>query len=173
MLPKDELCDRILMSLRRITRAIDVHSRKLMQEYHLTGPQLVLLREIMRQAEIPIGDLAKRANLSNATITGIVDRLEARGLVRRVRGAKDRRQVFIQGTPVAQDLLQHAPPPLQERFVQALEELHQWEQAQILASLDRVACMMDAEAFNASPFLSNQPLQPSRPAARAPMSKAE
>ena len=65
MFPEKEICDQVLVSLRRIIRAVDLYSRKLVQKYNLTGPQLILLREIMRQKEVAIGELAKRASLSN------------------------------------------------------------------------------------------------------------
>ncbi len=136
-----EICEEILVQLRKIVRAMSIYSRQLQREYALTAPQLVLLREIARQDDSPIGALAERVSLSNATVTGIVDRLEQRGLARRVRGT-DRRQVLIASTQAGRDLCETAPPLLQERFVAALSGLKQWEQAQLLSSMSRVAAMM-------------------------------
>ena len=82
-------------ALRRITRALDVHSRALLQKHSLTGPQLSVLKELARQGQAPIGTLAKSTYLGAPTVTGVVDRLERQGWVTRVPGKEDRRQVLI------------------------------------------------------------------------------
>ncbi|HUW60938.1 MAG TPA: bifunctional helix-turn-helix transcriptional regulator/GNAT family N-acetyltransferase [Candidatus Bathyarchaeia archaeon] len=152
------LTERILVALRRVMRAVDLHSRRLVQTHSLTSPQLILLREIERNGEIAIGELARRISIGNATATGIVDRLEQRDLVRRGRNGRDRRNVLVTCTDGARQVLSGAPPLLQERFVRELEKLHEWEQAQILSSLERVACMMNAEHLDAAPMLAIYPL---------------
>lgn len=156
--PDQEVLDHVLVALRRIVRAIDLHSKKLVQSHHLTIPQVVLLKEIQRHAHISLGDLARNASLSNATITGIVDRLEARNLVRRVRSKADRRQVFVEINSAGDEVLRTTPPLLQERFIHELQGLQAWEQAQILSSLERVASIMDAGTVSAAPILAHHPL---------------
>jgi hypothetical protein len=52
-------------------------------------------------------------------------------------------------------LLDRSPPLLQERFAQRFRNLQQWEQTQLLASLQRIAAMMDAEDIDAAPVLSS------------------
>jgi DNA-binding MarR family transcriptional regulator/ribosomal protein S18 acetylase RimI-like enzyme len=159
--PDEEITDRVLVAIRRIMRAVDLHSRKLVQHCNLTGPQLVLLREIARNGPIPVGELARRANLSNATVTGIIDRLEKRDLVRRTRNSKDRRQVLAEATDEGSRILEKSPPLLQERLIRELEDLRDWERTQILASLERIAALMDVEHLDAAPVLSSHPLSAS------------
>lgn len=160
MIKDSALCltERILVALRRVMRAVDLHSRKLVHTHSLTSPQLVLLREIDRVGEIAIGELARRSNIGNATATGIVDRLEQRGLVVRSRNGRDRRSVLVSCTDNARTLLSAAPPLLQERFMVELERLQDWEQEQILSSLERLAKMMNAEDLDAAPMLASYPL---------------
>ena len=148
---------RVVTSIRRIMRAIDLYSRQLAKNYQLTGPQLILLKEIKRLGEAPIGELAKNVNLSNATITGIVDRLEKRGLAKRNRNGKDRRQVNVQVTSEGLAILEKAPSPLQERFLKELEGLGLAERQVILDSLEKIARMMNAEDLDASPLLITHP----------------
>ena len=50
-------------------------------------------------------------------------------------------------------LLEEAPSPLQERFHHELSRLHEWERTMILATLQRIASMMDAEEIEAAPVL--------------------
>ena len=75
----------ILRSIRRMTRAIEVHSRKLYNTFGLTGPQLVCPRTIDQRGPLTPSALAQEVALSNATVTGIIDRLVARQLVSRRR----------------------------------------------------------------------------------------
>ncbi len=142
----------VLTALRRVIRATDLHSKHLEKTSGLTAPQLLLL-QLLRNGELTPGALAQRMSLSQATVTTIVDRLEARGLVRRQRSDSDRRKVYAVLTTVGIETLKGAPRPLQEHFVQRFEKLQAWEQTLILSALQRVAQMMDAEQLDASPVL--------------------
>ncbi len=146
--------DEVLIALRRIMRAVDLHSRSLIQRYGLTGPQLVILREISRLGEISGSELAKSVSLSLPTVTGILTRLEKRGLVSRRRSEIDKRRVMVRPTSDANELLATAPPPLQESFADQFENLEDWEKSQLLASLQRVVSMMEARELDASPILT-------------------
>ncbi len=152
--------ERSLVALRRITRAIDLHSRQLLNLFALTGPQVVVLREIGRFDQIRIGDLASRVSLSNATTTGIVDRLERAGFVSRIRSLRDRRQVLLTLTESGNRLLEAAPPLLQDRFVQEMRNLPPDEQWRIVQVLDRVSQMMGAANLDVAPYLANNLLPP-------------
>lgn len=154
----NELNLKVLVALRRIMRAVDLHSKKLEREYRLTGPQLIILHEIIKTESITIGGLAKAVNLSNATITGIIDRLEKRGLVVRIRSSDDRRQVLIKTTAAGTKTLKSAPSPLQEEFVNRFNNLNSNDQESVLAALERVAEMMNAEHLEVAPMLSAQSL---------------
>ena len=143
----------MIAALRRITRAIDLHSRLLLQKSGLTIPQLVALQAIQRSQPITVGALARGIHLGAATVTGILGRLENRGLVSRTRGDLDRRSVVVQLTDDGAKLVAEAPSLLQDRFHRELAKLHEWEQTMILATLQRIASMMDAEDIEAAPVL--------------------
>jgi DNA-binding MarR family transcriptional regulator len=143
----DGVAEQIMRALRRIIRAVDLRSRFLVNRYGLTGPQLVVLRELSRQGEVPAGELTKAVHLSQATVTGIIDRLEKRGLVHRGRSERDKRCVLVRLTPTGRDVLTRAPPLLHESFVSELNKLRDWERTQILSSLQRVVSMMEAKDF--------------------------
>ena len=148
------LDDQVIVALRRITRAIDLHSRYLLKQCGLTTPQLTVLRTIGRYQPIRVSSLARRIHLGQATVTGILYRLEGRGLITRSRANHDRRSVLIALTPEGETLTQEAPSPLQDRFRDSLSELSEWEQTMILATLQRIASMMDADRIDASPVLT-------------------
>jgi len=147
----------ILTSLRRIMRAVDLYSRQLASRHHLTGPQLVCLRLLHKHGIMTSGHLAQQASLSAGTVTGILDRLEERGYVRRVRPEEDKRQVVVSLTEAGHNAVQHAPLPLQERLQQRLAKLPPHQQQEILQVLDTVVAMMEAEDVDAAPLLTSGP----------------
>lgn len=150
--------DEILRSLRRITRAIDLYSRKLAARFGLTGPQLVCLRALEANGPSTPSELSRQVELSQATMTGILDRLEAAGLVLRARNQADRRRVSVTLTPAGQNLLENAPSALQESLRGQLSALPLEEQRQISVTLQRVVEMMGAEEIPASPVLTSGPM---------------
>ncbi|KAL8188453.1 UNVERIFIED_CONTAM: hypothetical protein K2H54_000139 [Gekko kuhli] len=84
--------DEVLVALRQIIRAIDMHSKRLIKEAGLTSPQLLLLKGIDELGQISMRQLADHTNMSQATATTIMDRLESRQLVQRIRSETDKRK---------------------------------------------------------------------------------
>jgi DNA-binding MarR family transcriptional regulator len=157
-LSDQQRCRDMLVSLRKITQAITLHSRDLSRRYGLTGPQLTILTEIANHQTLSVTQLARSISLSQATVTDILNRLEKRGLVERTRDSADRRRVLIRITDQCREILSQAPPPLQETFVERYGALSEWEQLMILSALKRVVDLMSAGKIDAAPFLSTEPL---------------
>ncbi|MFQ5502719.1 MAG: MarR family winged helix-turn-helix transcriptional regulator, partial [Phycisphaerae bacterium] len=165
--------NQIVAAIRRIMRAVDLHSRRLAEEHGLTGPQLATLQAVASLGESSTGVLARAVHLSGPTVTGILDRLTKRGLVDRTRNGQDRRSVTIRLTSDGEEVLAEAPSLLQDRFRQELVSLEDWEQTTILATLQRIAAMMDAETLDASPLLVPGPLDAATQAAAPVTSPTE
>ncbi|MCG8392669.1 MAG: MarR family transcriptional regulator [Pseudomonadales bacterium] len=154
----------VLIALRQIIRATDLYSRKLSKVSGLTSPQLLIMQAIAAQGEMTMGDLASEVSLSQATVTTILDRLEKRGLTERKRGETDKRRVYATLTPSGSSIIDQAPTPLQEEFIERFDSLEDWEQSLILSSLQRVAAMMNAEDIDASPVLDLGAIDRAQPA---------
>ena len=146
--------DNVMIALRKIIQAIDLNSRQLVKRVGLTGPQLVILREIASFGEVTAGEIAQAVSLSQATVTGIMDRMEKRGLIARKRSEQDKRKIMIRITEAGKDIVESAPPLMQEAFAQRFESLPAWEQNMILSALHRLVSIMDAKAIQAAPFLA-------------------
>ncbi|WP_462325477.1 MarR family winged helix-turn-helix transcriptional regulator [Desulfoplanes sp.] len=143
----------ILQSLRRIIRSIDQHNKQLGKEYRMTVPQLVCLRQLANQeGQMTTGNLAKQVYLSQATVTGILDRLERKGLIIRERSTVDRRRVFVSLTEAGIKLNDEMPWPLQERFAQSLSSLSDEEQEQFDTMLKNLVEMMEAPKIPVWPY---------------------
>lgn len=138
----DQVDLQIIMRLRQIIREMSRHSKILQEKYKITVPQLICLQEIYEHGPISLGALTKIVFLNNSTVTGIVDRLENRGLVQRTRISKDRRQVHAEITENGIAFIQKAPPPLQEHFFKRLEKLEEEKITMILWSLELLVDML-------------------------------
>jgi DNA-binding MarR family transcriptional regulator len=151
----ESLSASMLVAIRRVIRAIDLHSKNLVQSHQLTGPQALVLRELTDQDGMTPSDIARRISLSQATITDIVKRLEGRGLLAREQDLGDRRRVRITLTAAGRRLQDKSPPLLQDKFASRFSLLDEWEQHMLLATMQRIAALMDAESLDAEPLLSS------------------
>ncbi|EGU33899.1 MarR family transcriptional regulator [Vibrio ichthyoenteri ATCC 700023] len=145
--------EEVLVSLRQIIRAIDLHSKKLSKESGLTAPQLILMRSIRDLGEVTIKQLSNHTNMSQATATIILDRLQRNGLIERKRSETDKRKVHAVLTDQGKERLEQAPMPLQQSFINKYQQLEEWEQTLLLSSVQRLSTMMNAEDIDVAPVL--------------------
>ena len=94
----EQVSVQIIMRIRQIIQQMSKYSKYILENYKITVPQLICLHEVYQHGPISIGALTKIVFLNNSTVTGIVDRLETREFVKRVRISKDRRQVHLEIT---------------------------------------------------------------------------
>ncbi|GGG87087.1 hypothetical protein GCM10011415_41990 [Salipiger pallidus] len=155
--------DESLIALRRILRATELYERDLATAAGVTPAKLRVMQIVqMKGGTTTPKALATQMGVSQATITGLVDKLGRDGLAERVQSQTDRRQVNVTLTSRGQTVLDSAPDALQQRFVREFERLENWEQAQLLSSLERVAAMLDARDLDASPVLTGGSLMAER-----------
>ena len=153
--PEERLDLRIMQALRQIMRATDIHSRRLKSTHKLTTPQLVCLLTIANEGPLTATKIADRIFLSASTVVGILDRLEARGLIQRLRDTEDRRLVNVSATGKGLQVAKEAPSPLQAGLESGLQKLSVEEQATIARSLELIVDLMQAKDIEASPVLTN------------------
>jgi MarR family transcriptional regulator, organic hydroperoxide resistance regulator len=68
------------------------------EEHGITGPQVNLMACLVSRGPMTLTDLSEALEMSHSTASGIVDRLQSRGLLRRTRDASDRRRTSISVT---------------------------------------------------------------------------
>ncbi|KPQ05923.1 MAG: transcriptional regulator of ectoine biosynthesis EctR [Rhodobacteraceae bacterium HLUCCA12] len=139
-----ERIDVCLIALRRILRATELHGKELAQSAGLTPVQLRVVQILAESGTSTGGAIAKRMHVAPATITAMIDKLQRSGHVARQPSHIDRRQTLIALTDKGREALKRAPDALQQRFAAEFEALDDWEQAMIVAVLERVAVMLDA-----------------------------
>ena len=146
--------EELFIVLRRITRAIDLHSKKLQRETGLTTSQLLVLEAVVKLDTSTPSNIAKEVQLSQATVTNLVDRMERNELVLRQKSTVDKRVVEVLLTDKGRQMVELAPEPLQTGFLREYRKLERWEQHQLIASVQKIAVLMDAEDIDASPILT-------------------
>ena len=150
--------EQVLVELRRIIRATQLNAKQLARETGLTTSQLVVMELLKNEGEMTPRAIAQSMNLTQATVTSLLDRLESRGYLTRQRRERHRRTVHITPTEQGDAQLANAPESLQQRFVKDFRGLESWEQHSILASLQRLAHLLDAASIDAAPVLDVGPL---------------
>lgn len=140
-----ERCDlRIVHALRRISRNIDAHGRQLSARHQVTGPQLGCLLELAAAEEaLTTTGLARRVDVSTSTVIGILDRLEARALVRRERSSRDRRVVLVQLTRKGRGVARNTQLPWQAKLARELGALDRRQQNELARSAERIAGLLE------------------------------
>lgn len=138
----EQVSMQIVMRLRQILQEMSKHSKLILENYKISTPQLICLHEVFQHGPISIGALTKIVFLNNSTVTGIIDRLEKRELVRRVRISKDRRQVHVEITDQGVEFINKAPKPIQDQFMDRLISLDADKIALILWSLEMLVDML-------------------------------
>jgi DNA-binding MarR family transcriptional regulator len=97
---ENQLCFRLYTASRLITQAY----HPLLGEYGLTYPQYLVLLVLWEKDEQPVNDIAKRLVLETNTVTPLLKRMEAEGVVTRSQGKKDARQMIVKLTKRGKDL---------------------------------------------------------------------
>jgi DNA-binding MarR family transcriptional regulator len=150
----DSHCEfRILNAIRQIIRAADIDSRKLAADHQITAPQLMSLLAVVEKGSATATDIADRIHLSPSTLVGILDRLEEKGLIQRIRDVEDRRRVEVRPTDAGRTLALKTPFPLHHSLDKALKQLSGSQRQQLAASMERLAELMDAHEIEPAPML--------------------
>ena len=107
-------------------------------EFELHPAQAGALMQLDRESGSPMHEIAAHLACDSSNVTGIVDRLEARGLVRRRAGERDRRVKFIVATPLGLEV-RDAMRARMARAPAAIERLSPEEQRLLRDLLARAA----------------------------------
>lgn len=123
MQTKRSVISNIMDNIRRVFQILNEQSQRIKQETGLTGPQLWAIRVIHEHTPVNISEIAKLMYLHPTTVLGIIDRLEARGLVSRNRSRDDRRVIWVELTQAGNHLVKSVPEVVQGLFWAKLEGL--------------------------------------------------
>lgn len=138
----NEHMTRIMFSFRNIEHLLNQYSRRLDRDHKITVPQLICLQEIVRAGRITLTQLSRLVHLSGGTMVGIIDRLEARGLVVRERDLHDRRRIDLVPTTAGNEIVLRTPLPLQDDLAEALKRMKHDERESLVTTLEKIVTLM-------------------------------
>ena len=153
---RDLAISETMQALRRIIKAIQDYSQDISNQFGITGPQLWALKTIFEHGNLSLSELSKRMYLHPSTMTGVVDRLEKKGLVVRKRDKGDRRVVKLQITPEGADLIKKAPNPIQGKMIYGLRRLRRQELDSIFRAVQKLTEIMEAQHMKVKFFFDQE-----------------
>lgn len=140
-----DLVKEIIHQTRRLIQARELYTKELNKKYSVTAAQLNCLLALHENGPLPPSQISKMVMVKSSTITGIIDRLEQKGLLRRLRNSPDRRVITIQLTASGEKLADNAPPPIQQKILDGLAKLSKGDIERIVNSLRMITRMLDVQ----------------------------
>ena len=146
----------VLIQIRKIVRSINLESKKIQKEYGVSIPQVLCLNYLRESPNYQAtqGKVKKFLNLNSSTVSGIIDRLEKKGLVARLPRSGDKRIVNIALTSAGDELIASMPSLLHEQLSAKLNTLSDSELKMIEQSLDMLVHLLDIQSVDASPMIT-------------------
>ena len=100
--------------MKRVLLSIAQQADKRLGEVDLTMAQWAPLMRMRQVGQVPVAELARWVNSDAGAMTRLLDRLEKKGLCKRVRSLEDRRVVLMELTPEGLAAIEHVPAVLAE-----------------------------------------------------------
>ena len=144
ILPSDQT-KQIIFSIRRLIQASELYTKELNKKYQISAAQLNCILTLYEFGPLPPSKIADHMMVKSSTVTGVVDRLEIKGLAERMRNSPDRRVITIQLTEAGKKLAQNAPPPIQQKIIDGLKKTEKAKKEQIVRSLNILTDMLDVQ----------------------------
>ncbi len=133
----------IIYQIRTLMQAGKVYTKELNRKYSVSAPQLACLSALMDMGPMPPSVISRNILVKSSTVTGIIDRLERKGFVSRVRNSPDRRVINIELTETGRELVINAPSPFQQTIVDGLKVMPEDELETVLEALTKLAGMLE------------------------------
>ena len=129
--------------IRALDRAVNRMAHRDVARSGLTGPQVRAIEALFDRGPLSVKDLSTQLHLSHSTVSGIVDRLARRQLVRRELHPDDRRVSRIAVTQEVTRYARTAPRRLLSPLANALQNVGPAERRQIIETLKRLGDLVE------------------------------
>ena len=148
----------ILIKLRKIVRSINLESKRVEKEQGVSIPQLLCLQFLASQPEYKTNaaKLKDILNLNASTISGILSRLEKKGLIAKLPKTADKRVTVIVLTERGMNLLEHAPITFQQKLTEKLKILPKDKIKIISEGINLLTEVMEVDELDAAPIITSE-----------------
>ena len=144
--PRDRQSFRIALRVREINSLANARIAEALSSSGLTMPQITAIRLVAHAGSLTMSQICAEMNASPSTVAGIIDRLEAAGIVERVRSEEDRRVIYVHLAAKGSEKALFAKQTMDTCFSKAFESLADAELHEIERNLDTVL-----KAFKGAP----------------------
>ncbi|WP_300670598.1 MarR family transcriptional regulator [Desulfoluna sp.] len=141
----EEQIKKIVGSIRRFYRVVQNDGAKESKSFGLTSSQSNVLRTLYHVGPLSSVDLSRNLYVTASNMTGLVDRLEKKALVSRVRKEGDRRVMLIILTPSGLELAQVLPDPLESKLISGLGHMPVDQVKQLNEAMDQILRLINVE----------------------------
>jgi DNA-binding MarR family transcriptional regulator len=131
------------MLIRQMMSRISTSSHNASKRFGFTSAQIRVLHTLLGSGPMSAASIAYLLGVTPSNLTGIVDRLESKGLLTRIRREDDRRVLLLTLTNEGVAQAQHIPDPIREHVAASLAPLDDEEAAQLVASLERLVMLLE------------------------------
>lgn len=128
--------NRAMDGLRRIVRALRVGNIRAEASHAISSAQLFALRAIDAEPGGSLRDLAARTLTSQSTVSEVVARLDAQGLITRLTSAEDRRRIELRVSAEGRKILDGAPATIQEQLAAGFLSLPSYQQRELATGIE-------------------------------------
>ena len=135
----------IVYAIRRLMQAGEIYTKELNKIYNVSAAQLNCLIALYENGPLSPSQIARHILVNSSTVTGIIDRLEQKDLVKRTRISSDRRVVTVELMKTGKMLAENAPPPIQQKLIDGLNQLTKGDIDQIAFTLRKLTDMLDVQ----------------------------
>lgn len=165
-LSRDASARQVLDSIRRIVRSLRESSRASERALGLSAAQLFVLQRLPVTGTLSVNELAARTFTHQSSVSVVVTKLVARGLVVRRASATDARRVEVALSTAGQDLLKRslggAVPPAQDRLIAGLMLMGSTARRTLATSLQGLVDAMALSDEQPTMFFESAPASPAR-----------
>ncbi|MGD2124666.1 MAG: MarR family transcriptional regulator [Desulfobacteraceae bacterium] len=141
----EDITEKIVILIRRYVRLRALYTKELAKNYGLSVPQLLCLQCLYENGNMSMSEIAENIMVNMSTVTGIVDRLEQKGFLKRLRVSTDRRVITIALTEKGKSLAENSPPAVHHKIIQAVKKLSEPEREEIFQALNRLSGLIDVD----------------------------
>ncbi|MCF8230188.1 MAG: MarR family transcriptional regulator [Bacteroidales bacterium] len=146
----------VFINIRKIVRSLNLESKRIQKEYGVSIPQLLCLTYLSEQEnyQSTVTKLSKYLNLNLSTMTGIINRLEKKGLVARLPKAADKRVTPVTITSRGSKMLKDSPDLIHDQLSRKLKQLPEEDLKHIDRALSMLVNYLEIEEVSASSIIT-------------------
>ena len=159
----------VLNSFRCLVKSLRVADRAGLKEHGLGASQVYVLHELERDSPLSINELAERTATDQSTVSVVVAKLIAKGLVVRERSEKDARRLELTLTARGHRVVRELPPPIQHSIIEGVQRLAPARAKELAASLQEICDVLGIREAHPPMLFADEP----KPARKRPAAAAK